>query len=527
LSVVLISHIIAGIAIADESKPTGNTIGVVLSNLPPPESRAYRALKIISGAASGEILEMTKSEMWSVPRDRLENFKTAAEAKGVGLTILDETWNHTLAPMQDGGAMTKQQAGMMHAAMDSKAAMAVAMMGLPQSNVLEYALTKGMSAAGADGGSAPELLLPLNANLTVKARRTSITKTAENYIWHGEIAETGDPVTLLWWPGGRMSGTVTYAGHVYSIKNFGGTMHGVVEMAPLDLPPEHAPMSDIQKQKMNLKDDPLVSKGDASILMPPRPEKLENLRDAGHAQSKGKDSLALNVPKSAPPPPKPWTEMTTITAIVAYTKAAASRYSDIEKDLVTLAIEEANQSFRNSGIPNVQLQLVYSYRTGYSETGGHFDHVSRFAEKHDGQMDEIHQLRDKHRADVAILIVHDPVGCGLAAGVAVNEDRAFAVVHHECAANSYSLAHEIGHLIGARHDFGIDDSIAPFSFGHGYVNGTKWRTMMSYEQSCNKCPRLPVWSNPEILIRGDRAGSESSNNARVIREQAKRVAGFR
>ena len=507
-------------ALADEAR-----VGIVLSHLPPPNSKAYKALKALAGDATGEALEMTKSEMWSMPRDHLEEFRKAARAKGVSVTVLDDNWNHTFVSMPPSAAMSKQQQGMMHSEMESKAAMAVTMMGLPKANVLEYALTKGMNSKN-DVEAASELVLPLNDHLTVKARRTSIEKTSDSYVWHGVIDGTDDPVTLLWWPGGRLSGSITYQGRIFAVKNFGGDVHGIIELSPQALPPEHAPMSDTQKQKMNMREDPLVNQGDASMLSQKARENLENLRDAAATGAKAPDTqVALNTPPAAHPAKVQ--EMTIITMIVAYTKAAASHYSDIEKDLILLAVEEANQSFRNSGIQNVRLKLVHSYKTAYVEQGGHFDHVSHFADKGDGQMEEIHALRDKYHADVALLVVHDPIGCGLAAGVAVAADRAFAVVHHECAANTYSLAHEVGHLIGARHDAAIDNSKAPFLFGHGFVNGNKWRTMMSYEESCNKCPRLPVWSNPDITIRGDAAGSELSNNARVIREQAKRVSDFR
>jgi peptidyl-Asp metalloendopeptidase len=216
-----------------------------------------------------------------------------------------------------------------------------------------------------------------------------------------------------------------------------------------------------------------------------------------------------------------------INVIVAYTKKAASNYADVGRELVEFAIEEANQSFRNSNLAHVKLKLVHAYQTDYVEDGEHFNHLWRFADKGDGYMEEIHGLRDKYDADVAVLIVNDAKGCGLATRVFADANDAFAVVHHECAVATYSVAHEIGHLIGARHELAMDRTMTPFPYGHGYVNGTKWRDIMSYKASCRGCPRLPVWSSPKLFVRGEPAGTPLQDNARVIAEQAARVANFR
>ncbi len=514
--------------------------GAILSNLPPHDSPEYKALLKAAGNPRGEELEMTKSEMWDVAPERIDVLITAAAQQGVTVTKLNSDWNQALTPMPAGSAMSENQQKMMNDTMAAKSVMGMSMMELPQSSSIEYALTKGMRKGGGQAAQ-QKLVIPLNENVSVTAERTSVSKTADGYVWRGVVMGSDDLVTLMWWPNGRLTGTISYKGHIYAVKHMGGMMHGIVEMSPAMLPPEHAPMDAGTMKKMNLKADPFVKHGDARMMMDasgaasgtiapvfgvPNRSGNRDLQDA----PLGKKAIA------APPPAfitvKPFMRAqklapVVISVIAAYTKQAASLYSDIGKDLIALTIEDANQSFRNSGIGNVRLELVHAYQTDYTEEGSHFEHVFRFVYKDDGYMDDVHALRERYRADVAILFVHDPNGCGLAAQVQAPADRAFAVVHHECAATTYSVSHEIGHLIGARHDEALDDSDTPFPFGHGFVHGNKWRTMMSYKESCGGCPRLPVWSNPGVKIRGVRAGSKTSNNARVIAENASRVAAFK
>ena len=125
------------------------------------------------------------------------------------------------------------------------------------------------------------------------------------------------------------------------------------------------------------------------------------------------------------------------------------------------------------------------------------------------------------------MILDDPSSCGLSTRVAADAEEAYFVAHHSCAAITYSIAHEIGHILGARHDRQTDANNSPFAFGHGYVNGNKWRDVMSYQESCDGCPRIPHWSNPRILYKGEPTGTAANDNARVILGQAERVSHFR
>ncbi len=281
-------------------------VGIILSHLPHADSAEYRALRKMAGKADGHVLEMTKSEMWNVPAAEVDALIAAAARQGVSVTRLDETWNHTLAPMKKGAEMSPEQKAKMHEMTDSKAAKGMSMMALPDASVMEHALTKDMQPADPNA-PAPVLVIPLSDTLSVTARRTGIAKTKENYIWHGRIEETDDPVTLLWWPSGRLSGSVTYKGHVYAVKHLGDGMHGVIEMAPNELPPEHAPMGRDMQEKMNMKEDPLVHKGDASMLrQAPKPEKetggdkpdrsnTKNLEDAPLKERAQGEKLALAI----------------------------------------------------------------------------------------------------------------------------------------------------------------------------------------------------------------------------------------
>ena len=475
--------------------------------------KLYAALKQRAGRATTQILPLTKTEVWTVPKGKVEDVRKAAAQHGVVMSRLSATWNHVFHKAPADAKITDRQKSMIDRARASRATMGVGMMAAPRPPMVEYALIKD---AG-DQGSARDLAsitVALSDDTTLTLRRTSVDIRSDMCVWRGVVEATGAPGTIMWWPGGRMAGTLQHQGRIYSIRHLGGEMHAVVEMGEDRMPLEHAPMQ--QRARVddpNFRDDPLVQQGDASALRPKTttvaaraPEQAEKRASAGQAAS---------------------SQDVTIDVIVAYTKKAASNYTDVKRELVDLSIEEADKSFRTSGIGNVKLRLVHAYETNYVEEGAHFDHVWRFADKGDGYMDEIHPLREKYRADVAILIVDDPKGCGLATRVFADAEEAFAVVHHECAASSYSVAHEIGHIIGARHDLNLDKMVTPFSYGHGYVNGTKWRDIMSYKESCGGCPRMPVWSGPTVMVRGEPAGSAELDNARVIREQAARVAAFR
>jgi Metallo-peptidase family M12B Reprolysin-like len=243
-----------------------------------------------------------------------------------------------------------------------------------------------------------------------------------------------------------------------------------------------------------------------------------------------------------------------IDALVVYTddaQAAAGGSNGIES-VIGEAVGWANTSYSNSAVSQ-RLHLAATAKVSYTESGDPVKDRRRLRSKNDGFMDSVHQLRDAHGADVVVLIVNNLSSCGksyIMNTVSPSfESKAFAVVKLDyCAADNYSLAHELGHIMGARHEWekdpktGKDSNGNPILYNHGYVlrtpasPGEPWRTIMATDEGCkptNCTKRLPYWSNPAVPSpeggdpMGVATGSKQSDDHKRLNDTAKTVANFR
>ena len=231
-----------------------------------------------------------------------------------------------------------------------------------------------------------------------------------------------------------------------------------------------------------------------------------------------------------------------IDVLVAYTPAARNAVGNIDA-FVRFAIENTHRIYRNSAI-GLRLRLVHQHMVHYGEyTDMGVDH-ERLSEADDGQMDEIHLLRDHYGADLVALIVSgvDELVCGLGwlpdFGRFPDRDLShmgFSVIAADCETIArHTFAHEIGHNQGADHNPANAFPTSPpsFTYNRGLCNvAAGWHTTMSYAWNergeCNR-REIAYFSSPNLRYRGMPTGDATErDNRRVLLETARRVANYR
>jgi hypothetical protein len=483
---------------------------LIISRMPEQGTRPHRLLSRMLARGKKRLLGLTHSEVWSVRRSHSKRLTAKLQKLGINVTILGKDWNHILRRHKIAVALTPAQQAVVDKNTRSPETVNFSVLEMPDAAVTEHAMTRTeetTDSRAAQGDRYARVVLPISEGKDVTLVRTRPTvNTGGGLTWRGEVEETGERAVLMQWKDGHLSGYFAYKGHVFTVNHMGGEIHALAEIDPGKLPPDHAQGTQDQSAGRAHRDNSAALSPNQLTPVTPAP-KVSRLPDAQRRALEAK--------------------VIVIDIMLLYTKNVGTHYVGDPGDGLALAIEEANETFRNSGLGNISLRLVHSQAIDYDEAGTDQFNVLYQMVDGVGPFKDLKHLRNDKRADIVGLIIDDPKGCGLSTRVGADAEEAFFVVHHACAATTMSIAHEVGHILGARHDRVVDANNTPFAYGHGFVNGTKWRTMMGYNEGCGGCPRIPYWSNPRIMYKGEPTGTAASDDARVILEQAERVSKFR
>jgi hypothetical protein len=313
------------------------------------------------------------------------------------------------------------------------------------------------------------------------------SRTGKAYTWFGKVA--GDKlssVVLVVGEGGVRGAVQARAGQ-FRIAPLGDGTHAIVRVDEARLPADESHGDEPREEKRATW---------KSWLWPWKPAV----------------AVASNPPRTY-----------TLGVLFAYTGEVEEAVADIEGD-IALAAELANVSFKNSEI-GIRLKVAGIYETSYRQTGRAHAEID---------MDEVLGRRQRYGADIAVLVISDLYRtrderrrslCGTSRRVGAGFEDAFIVVKASCLGARPHLAHEIGHILGARHNWEKDRRRRPCGrYGHGLYSITgRWRDIMSYRcpAGAKVCPRILFWSNPRIrddngIPMGD---PEFADNARCLNER--------
>lgn len=207
-----------------------------------------------------------------------------------------------------------------------------------------------------------------------------------------------------------------------------------------------------------------------------------------------------------------------IDVLVLYTKDAEDTWQRLGYDDIWMefdkAIEITNEAFAHSDI-RAEIRIADRKLVSseiFQESGSLETDLGKLQDRN-YLGEAANTWRNEVGADLVNLWVSGGDWCGASpyftkrAPNPQGEDG-FSVVAVGCAAISKSLAHEIGHNLGARHtrwDENISSSDDNYNFGHLSVSKAV-RTIMALNERCKRqnvyCRREPHYSNPEIPYPG-------------------------